>query len=80
LIDGAVEAIPGALADQLRDGGRVVTGLSDRGVTRIASGVRTGGGVAPPRTTAAPSAPRASSASATTVSCGPVTPHRLLQR
>ncbi len=45
LIDGAVEAIPGALADQLRDGGRVVTGLSDRGVTRIASGVRTGGGV-----------------------------------
>ncbi len=45
LIDGAVEAVPESLADQLRDGGRVVTGLSDRGVTRIASGVRTGGGV-----------------------------------
>ena len=45
LIDGAVEAIPDALASQLRDGGRVVTGLSDRGVTRIASGVRTGAGV-----------------------------------
>ncbi len=45
LIDGAVEGIPDALAAQLRDGGRVVTGLSDRGVTRIASGVRTGGGV-----------------------------------
>ncbi|MCR5872447.1 MULTISPECIES: protein-L-isoaspartate O-methyltransferase [unclassified Sphingomonas] len=45
LIDGAVEEIPEALAAQLREGGRVVTGLSDRGVTRIASGVRTGGGV-----------------------------------
>ncbi len=45
LIDGAVEEIPEALAGQVRDGGRVVTGLSDRGVTRIASGVRTGGGV-----------------------------------
>ena len=43
LIDGAVEDIPGTLAVQLREGGRVVTGLSDRGVTRIASGVRTGG-------------------------------------
>lgn len=45
LIDGAVEQIPDALADQLREGGRVVTGLSDRGVTRIASGVRTASGV-----------------------------------
>ena len=45
LIDGAVEEIPDALAAQLRDGGRVVTGLIDRGVTRIASGVRTGAGV-----------------------------------
>lgn len=45
LIDGAVEQIPDALADQVREGGRVVTGLSDRGVTRIASGVRTASGV-----------------------------------
>ena len=45
LIDGAVEQIPDALADQVREGGRVVTGLSDRGVTRIASGVRTATGV-----------------------------------
>lgn len=45
LIDGAVEEIPDELAAQLRDGGRVVTGLIDRGVTRIASGVRTGAGV-----------------------------------
>lgn len=45
LIDGAVEQIPDALAGQLREGGRVVTGLLDRGVTRIASGVRTASGV-----------------------------------
>ena len=45
LIEGAVEQIPDALADQLREGGRVVTGLLDRGVTRIASGVRTASGV-----------------------------------
>ncbi|OYX49175.1 MAG: protein-L-isoaspartate O-methyltransferase [Sphingomonas sp. 32-66-10] len=45
LIDGAVELIPDALADQVRDGGRVVAGVVDRGVTRIASGVRTGSGV-----------------------------------
>lgn len=45
LIDGAVEQIPDALVDQLREGGRVVTGLLDRGVTRIASGVRTASGV-----------------------------------
>ena len=45
LIDGAVEDIPDALATQLREGGRIVTGLIDRGVTRIASGVRSGTGV-----------------------------------
>ncbi len=45
LIDGAVEEIPDTLAGQLREGGRVVTGLIDRGVTRIASGVRSGTGV-----------------------------------
>lgn len=45
LIDGAVEEVPEALALQLREGGRVVTGLADRGVTRIASGVRSGSGV-----------------------------------
>lgn len=45
LIDGAVEQVPDALAGQLREGGRVVTGLIDRGVTRIASGVRTHAGI-----------------------------------
>lgn len=44
VIDGAVEALPDALVGQLREGGRIVTGLVDRGVTRLASGYRTGGG------------------------------------
>lgn len=44
LIDGAVEAIPDALVDQVAIGGRVVTGLNDRGVTRLAAGRRSAGG------------------------------------
>ncbi|WP_177200115.1 protein-L-isoaspartate O-methyltransferase family protein [Sphingomonas rubra] len=44
LVDGAVEALPDALLAQLRPGGRVATGLADRGVTRLASGRRTEGG------------------------------------
>jgi protein-L-isoaspartate(D-aspartate) O-methyltransferase len=42
LIDGAVEHIPEALAKELADGTRVITGLSDRGVTRLAAGRKTG--------------------------------------
>lgn len=42
LVVGAIEHLPGALVDQLSDGGRIVTGLSERGVTRLARGVRTG--------------------------------------
>jgi len=37
-VDGAVDALPPALADQLADDARVVSGLTDRGVTRLASG------------------------------------------
>jgi protein-L-isoaspartate(D-aspartate) O-methyltransferase len=37
-IDGAVEAVPAALVAQVVDGGRVVTGLVERGVTRLGSG------------------------------------------
>ncbi len=37
-IDGAVEEVPAALVQQLADGARVVTGLVDRGVTRLCSG------------------------------------------
>ncbi len=42
IIDGAVEAVPAALLEQLRDGARIAVGLADRGVTRIARGVRVG--------------------------------------
>lgn len=38
LIDGAIEHLPDALAAQLNEGGRIVTGLVDRGVTRLATG------------------------------------------
>ncbi|KQN81870.1 protein-L-isoaspartate O-methyltransferase family protein [Sphingomonas sp. Leaf62] len=44
IIDGAVEAVPDALADQLAPGGRLATGLVDRGVTRLALGRRSEGG------------------------------------
>lgn len=44
LIDGAVESVPKAIVDQLADGGRLATGIVERGVTRLAIGRRTGGG------------------------------------
>lgn len=44
IIDGAVEELPAALAAQVAPGGRIVAGLVDRGVTRLASGVRSEGG------------------------------------
>lgn len=44
VIDGAVEEIPAALVEHVKPGGRIVTGLIDRGVTRLASGVRSEGG------------------------------------
>ena len=37
-IDGAVEEVPATLVGQLADGARVVTGLVERGVTRLCSG------------------------------------------
>lgn len=37
-VDGAVEEVPAALVQQLADGARVVTGIADRGVTRLTSG------------------------------------------
>ncbi len=46
VIDGAVPAVPQALADQIRPGGRAVLGLVDRGLTRLAAGARTPGGFA----------------------------------
>ncbi len=43
IIDGAVEAVPAALLDQLADGARVVSGLRDGPVTRLARGVHVAG-------------------------------------
>ncbi|MES2989745.1 MAG: protein-L-isoaspartate O-methyltransferase [Pseudomonadota bacterium] len=44
VIDGAVEQISAALLEQLKPGGRIVSGIADRGITRLASGRRTEGG------------------------------------
>lgn len=44
IVDGAVEQLPDALLAQVKSGGRVVAGLVDRGVTRLASGRKTEGG------------------------------------
>lgn len=46
LIDGAIEALPAALAARLGEGGRIVTGLVERGVTRLAIGRKVAGEVA----------------------------------
>ncbi|MDG2532843.1 protein-L-isoaspartate O-methyltransferase [Sphingomonas sp. HITSZ_GF] len=44
IVDGAVEKLPDALLAQLAPGARVVTGMVDRGVTRLATGRVTDGG------------------------------------
>lgn len=44
VVDGAVEQLPDALVAQLKPGGRAVTGIVDRGVTRLAVGGRSEGG------------------------------------
>lgn len=46
VIDGAMEVVPEALIGQVKPGGRVVAGVVDQGVTRLASGRRTEGGFA----------------------------------
>lgn len=46
MIDGAAEALPAALAAQLADDGRVVTGVIEDGVTRLALGRKAGGAIA----------------------------------
>jgi protein-L-isoaspartate(D-aspartate) O-methyltransferase len=43
LIDGAIEVVPPALTTVMADGGRVVTGLIERGVARLALGRRVNG-------------------------------------
>lgn len=44
VIDGAVEQVPQALIDQLKDGGRLAAGIVDQGVTRLAIGRKAGSG------------------------------------
>jgi protein-L-isoaspartate(D-aspartate) O-methyltransferase len=44
VIDGAVEQLPDSLVEQLAPYGRLVTGLVEAGVTRLALGRRAGGG------------------------------------
>ena len=46
IIDGAVEHIPDALAKRVADDGRVVTGLVDGAVTRLAIGRKAAGAIA----------------------------------
>ncbi|WP_133366860.1 protein-L-isoaspartate O-methyltransferase family protein [Qipengyuania sediminis] len=43
LVDGAIEHVTPAFAAALDEGTRVVTGLAERGVTRLAAGRKTGG-------------------------------------
>ena len=43
-VDGAVETVPQALLDQLRDGGRLAAVVIERGVARVTVGVRAGDG------------------------------------
>ncbi len=45
IIDGAIEELPDSLAKQLEEGGRIVTGLVLRGVTRLAIGRKVAGAV-----------------------------------
>lgn len=42
LIDGAIEHLPIALINKLPEGARIVTGLVERGVTRLATGRKAG--------------------------------------
>ena len=45
VIDGAIEVLPDGLVAQLAESGRVVTGLVERGVIRLATGRKLGGTV-----------------------------------
>lgn len=43
VIDGAIEHLPEPLGKRLPDGARIVTGVIERGVTRLATGRKVGG-------------------------------------
>lgn len=42
LVDGAIEHVPANMAKLVAEGGRIVTGLVERGVTRLATGRKAG--------------------------------------
>ncbi|TCP36847.1 protein-L-isoaspartate O-methyltransferase [Sphingomonas sp. BK235] len=46
LVDGAVEELPSTLLSQVADGGRIVAGLEERGVFRLAAGAHRGAATA----------------------------------
>jgi protein-L-isoaspartate(D-aspartate) O-methyltransferase len=46
VVDGAAEELPAALAKLLADDGRLVTGIVERGVTRLATGRKAAGELA----------------------------------
>jgi len=46
VIEGAIEQVPDGLAALLGEGGRLVTGLVERGVTRLAVGRKIAGQLA----------------------------------
>ncbi len=46
LIDGAAEQLPAGIAVMLADNGRIVTGVVERGVTRLAVGRKSAGAIA----------------------------------
>ncbi len=46
VVDGAAEDLPRSFAALLAEGGRIVTGVLERGVTRLAVGTRVGGEIA----------------------------------
>jgi protein-L-isoaspartate(D-aspartate) O-methyltransferase len=45
VIDGAIEQLPASLGARLAEGGKLVTGLVERGVTRLATGTMAAGRV-----------------------------------
>jgi protein-L-isoaspartate(D-aspartate) O-methyltransferase len=45
VIDGAAEELPASIEQLLADDGRLVTGVNERGVTRLATGRKSGGSI-----------------------------------
>lgn len=45
IVEGAIETLPGALADQLAEGGRLVAARRDGAVARLVQGVKAGGAI-----------------------------------